>query len=116
MSKQCKFSDCYQVVSPIHEFCVDHFEWAQSGDVDDCPICTKGKFVRHPLCNNCSQKSGDSQQSENTKLATIQLLTAVEDLLTVVKAETLCGTEERRQLLSSLEIAVERVRRELQFN
>ena len=116
MAKQCKFSDCYTVVSPIHDFCVDHFEWVQAGDVDECPICAKGKFVRYPICNNCNQESGDSQHEEITKLATIQLLIAVEELLTLIKVETPGWSEENRQSLSSLETVMEKVRRELKSN
>ena len=38
MNNQCKFWDCFENISPVHIFCGDHFEWVQTGDIDECPI------------------------------------------------------------------------------
>ena len=57
MPKECAFSECYAVIAPIHQYCGDHFEWVQTGEVDECPICMKGKFVREMACSKCSQES-----------------------------------------------------------
>ena len=116
MSKECRFSDCHAVVSPIHEYCVDHFEWVQIGEVDECPICKKGKFVRNLTCNNCSQDFADFQHEKNTKLAAMQLLSAIENLLTILEPETSSWSADKLRSLKSLGITMDEVREGLQSN
>ena len=114
MANQCKFWDCFEKISPVHTFCGDHFEWAQAGDIDDCPLCDRGKFSKYPLCTDCETKSSESIKTDNTKLATIHLLSVVNDLMTMVNSDTAGWPDEKLRQLDRLEHAANMVRRELQ--
>ena len=113
MPKECAFSECYVVIAPIHQYCGDHFEWVQTGEVDQCPICMKGKFVRDVACSKCSQESGNLLGNEINKLLTMKLLSAIETLLTCLGSETPNWSGEKQRSFRSLSNIMEEVRRKL---
>lgn len=114
MNNQCKFWDCFENISPVHIFCGDHFEWVQTGDIDECPICKRGKFTKYPLCTDCDSKPAEVVNSDQTKLATIQLLSAVDDVILMVKSEASVWPEDKQKQLEHLEQMANQVRGELQ--
>jgi hypothetical protein len=114
LSNQCKFWDCFENISPVHTFCGDHFEWFQTGDIDECPICKKGKFAKFPLCTDCDTKSDEVVNSDQTKLATIQLLSAVDDVILMVKSDAPAWPQDKQKQLEHLEQTANKVRHELQ--
>ena len=113
MPKKCGFSECYAVIAPIHQYCGDHFEWVQTGEVDACPICMKGKFVRDVACSKCSQESGELPGNESNKLLTMQLLSAIATFLTCLGSETSNWSGEKQRSFRSLSNTMEEVRRKL---
>ena len=114
MSNQCKFWDCFENISPVHTFCGDHFEWVGTGEIDECPICRRGKFSKYALCTDCDSKSEETVNTNQTKLATIQLLAAVDDLILMSKSDAPSWSEPKQNQLDHLEKMASKVRNELQ--
>jgi len=113
LSNQCKFWDCFENISPIHTFCGDHFDLLQTGRIDECPICSRGKFTTSLMCNDCDNKSEEPLNSGQTKLSTIHLLAAVDDLILMTKTETANWPADKQQQLDHLQEMANRVRNEL---
>ena len=81
MTNQCNFSACSELISPIHVYCVDHFELFSIGGIDNCPVCKDGKFVNSPLCVNCRQTVDETVLNERIKFAAIQFLSEIDKLV-----------------------------------
>jgi len=113
LSKQCKFWDCFENISPIHTFCGDHFDLLQTGRIDECPICHRGKFTNSLFCNDCDNKSAEPVNSGQTKLATIHLLAAVDDLILMIKTDADTWPADKKKQLDHLQKLANRVRSEL---
>ena len=113
MSKQCKFWDCFENISPIHTFCGDHFDLLHTGRIDECPICHRGKFTNSLFCNDCDNKSAEPLNSGQTKLATIHLLAAVDDLILMIKTDADTWPTDKKNQLDHLQKKANRVRSEL---
>ena len=113
MSNQCKFWDCFENISPVHTFCGNHFEWVQAGEIDECRICKRGKFSKYALCTDCDSKSEEVLNSSQTKLATIHLLAAVDDLILMTKPDASNWPEDKQKQLAHLEKMADQVRNEL---
>lgn len=113
LSNQCKFWDCFENISPVHTFCGDHFEWFQTGEIDECRICKRGKFSKYALCTDCDSKSTEVVNSSQTKLATIHLLAAVDDLILITKPDVSNWPEDKQKQLDHLEKMANQVRDEL---
>ena len=72
--------------------------------------------MRNLTCNNYSQEFADFQHEKNTKLAAMQLLSAIENLLTILEPETSNWSADKLRSLKSLGITMDEVRKGLQSN
>ncbi len=112
MSNQCSFSDCPELISPRHSYCIDHFELSRSGNIDICPICKKGKFSSSISCANCrttlTLKPGDA----DLNFAAIQLLSDIERIITTTNKNSKMKEETNVQnLLNDMSMAVDKFRK-----
>ena len=112
MSNQCSFSDCPELISPRHSYCIDHFELSRSGNIDICPICKKGKFASSISCANCRTALTLNSDKVDSNFAAIQLLSDIEKIITRVNENSKIKKETNVQnLVNDMSIAVDKFRK-----
>ena len=111
MSNQCSFSDCPELISPRHSYCMDHFELSRSGNIDICPICKKGKFSSSISCANCRTTLALKSADADLDFAAIQLLSDIEKIITAVNGDSIIREETNVQnLVNAMRLAVDKFR------
>ena len=63
-SKTCKFWDCDKLIRGHFEYCYDHYQASQKGEINDCPECGRAKDAKYETCLDCrpSRVGTSSQQ------------------------------------------------------
>jgi len=111
MSNKCSFSDCPELISPRHSYCMDHFELSRSGNIDICPICKKGKFSSSISCANCRTTLTSHSDDADLNFAAIQLLSDIEKIITTANENSKIKEETNVQnLVNDMTLAVNKFR------
>lgn len=82
MTNTCNFWECREVISPLHKFCLDHFQWFGNGEIDDCQKCDRSKYSKYKYCGICLQSKNEENIIEHD---TEDLLKSVGILISELK-------------------------------